>query len=141
MKIRFQRIGLGAKLSLFTGISVASLFLTFTLVLSHQASRQLESLAREDLKSQASGVVDMVQMFDATLTEEVTNYTTLLNSFIPQPISRDTAQMQSLNNQTVPLLKGGELSLHENNALTDDSRHAPAPLPRCLYAAEMIMCA
>lgn len=120
MKIRFQRIGLGAKLSLFTGISVASLFLTFTLVLSHQASRQLESLAREDLKSQASGVVDMVQMFDATLTEEVTNYTTLLNSFIPQPISRDTAQMQSLNNQTVPLLKGGDLSLHENNALTDD---------------------
>lgn len=120
MKTLFQRLGLGTKLSLFTGISVACLFLTFTLVLSHQASRQLESLAREDLKSQTSGVVDMVQMFDATLTEEVTNYTKLLNSFIPQPISRDTAQMQSLNGKAVPLLKGGDLSLHDNNALTDD---------------------
>lgn len=120
MKTIFQRIGLGTKLSLFAGLSFACLFLTFTLVLSHQASQQLESLAREDLKSQASGVVDMVQMFDATLTEEVTNYTNLLNSFIPQPITRDAAQMQALNSQSVPLLKGGELSLHENNALTDD---------------------
>ncbi|MDW2742521.1 methyl-accepting chemotaxis protein [Atlantibacter subterraneus] len=120
MKTIFQRIGLGTKLSLFAGLSFACLFLTFTLVLSHQASQQLESLAREDLKSQTSGVVDMVQMFDATLTEEVSNYTTLLNSFIPQPITRDAAQMQALNNQSVPLLKGGELSLHENNGLTDD---------------------
>lgn len=120
MKAIFQRIGLGTKLSLFTGISVACLFLTFTLVLSHQASQQLESLAREDLKSQTSGVVDMVQMFDATLTEEVNNYTQLLNSFIPQPISRDASQMQTLNSLSIPLLKGGDLSLHENNALTDD---------------------
>ncbi len=120
MKTLFQHFGLGTKLSLLTGISFACLFLTFTLIISQQASHQLEAMAREDLKSQTSGVVDMVQMFDATLTEEVSNYTTLLTSFIPQPISRDTSQMQVLNNLSVPLLKGGDLSLHENNALTDD---------------------
>lgn len=38
----FRRAGLGTKLSLLTGASVATLFLLFTFLLSHNASQQLE---------------------------------------------------------------------------------------------------
>ena len=67
----FRRAGLGAKLSLLTGVSVATLFLLFTFLLSQKASQQLEALAVEDLHNQSTGMVDMVQMFNTSLSEEV----------------------------------------------------------------------
>ncbi|EKM0361839.1 methyl-accepting chemotaxis protein [Cronobacter turicensis] len=120
MTLSFQRWGLGAKLSFLTGVAVAALFLLFTFALSHKASEQLEALALEDLHNQTTSVVDMAQMFDSSLNEEVASFTKLFNSFIPQPISRDESQMQSINGISVPMLKGGDTSLHENNALPDD---------------------
>ncbi len=112
--------GLGAKLSLLTGLSVALLFLLFTFALSQRASQQLESLALEDLHNQVSGVSDMAQMFDSSLSAEVESYTRLFDSFLPQPLSRDESQPQTINGLNVPLLKGGELPLHENNTIPDD---------------------
>ena len=112
--------GLGAKLSLLTGFSVALLFLLFTFALSQRASQQLESLALEDLHNQVSGVSDMAQMFDSSLSAEVESYTRLFDSFLPQPLSRDESQPQTINGLNVPLLKGGELPLHENNTIPDD---------------------
>lgn len=120
MTLFFRRWGLGAKLSLLTGLAVALLFLLFTLALSHKASQQLEALAIEDLHNQATSVVDMVQMFDSSLNAEVASYTTLFNSFLPQPLTRDASQPQTINGISVPMLKGGDVSLHENNALPDD---------------------
>ncbi|MGG5836047.1 Cache 3/Cache 2 fusion domain-containing protein, partial [Huaxiibacter chinensis] len=116
----FRRAGLGTKLSLLTGISVAALFLLFTLLLSHKASEQLETLAVEDLHNQSTGVVDMVQMFNTSLSEEVESYTKLFTTFLPQPLNIDASQSRTINNQTVPLLKGGETELHENSTLSDD---------------------
>jgi methyl-accepting chemotaxis protein len=116
----FRRAGLGTKLSLLTGISVAALFLLFTFLLSHKASEQLETLAVEDLHNQSTGVVDMVQMFNTSLSEEVESYTKLFTTFLPQPLNIDASQSRTINNQTVPLLKGGETELHENSTLSDD---------------------
>jgi len=115
-----RRAGLGAKLSLLTGVSVAVLFLLFTFLLSHKASQQLEKLAVEDLYNQSSGMVDMVQMFNTSLSEEVESYTRLFTTFLPQPLSIDAGQTQTINGLSVPLLKGGETGLHENNTLSDD---------------------
>lgn len=115
-----QQPGLGAKLSLLTGTNVALLFLLFTFALSHRASNELEALALEDLHNQVSGVSDMVQMFDSSLSEEVESYTRLFSSFLPQPLVRDESQPQTINGMSVPLLKGGAVSLHENNAIPDD---------------------
>lgn len=120
MTLFFRRWGLGAKLSLLTGLAVALLFLLFTLALSHKASQQLEALATEDLHNQTTSVVDMVQMFDSSLNAEVASYTTLFNSFLPQPLTRDASQPQTINGISVPMLKGADVSLHENNALPDD---------------------
>lgn len=115
-----RRAGLGTKLSLLTGISVAALFLLFTSLMSHKASQQLEALATEDLHSQATGVADMVEMFSSSLSDEVERYTRQFSTFIPQPVSLDATQTRTINGLTVPLLKGGETELHENNAIPDD---------------------
>ncbi|WP_437886856.1 methyl-accepting chemotaxis protein [Phytobacter sp. V91] len=120
MSTFFRRIGLGTKLSLLTGISVAALFLLFTSLLSNKASQQLESLAMEDLHNQSTGVLDMVEMFNSSLSEEVESYTRLFNSFLPQPVSIDRSQSREINGISVPLLKGGDSELHENNATVDD---------------------
>lgn len=77
----FRRAGLGTKLSLLTGASVATLFLLFTFLLSHNASQQLEDLAVEDLHNQSTGMVDMVEMFNTSLSEEVESYTRLFTTF------------------------------------------------------------
>jgi methyl-accepting chemotaxis sensory transducer len=116
----FRRAGLGAKLSLLTGASVAILFLMFTLLLSQKASQQLETLAVEDLHNQSSGMVDMVEMFNTSLSEEVESYTRLFTTFLPQPLTVDASQRKAISGIDVPLLKGGETELHENNALSDD---------------------
>ena len=120
MNALIQRAGLGTKLSLLTGVSVAVLFLLFTSLMSHKASQQLEALAVEDLHNQATGVTDMVEMFSSSLSDEVERYTRQFNTFIPQPVSLDATQTRTINGLTVPLLKGGETELHENNAIPDD---------------------
>ncbi|QOV69255.1 methyl-accepting chemotaxis protein [Citrobacter sp. BDA59-3] len=120
MSAFFSRIGLGTKLSLLTGTSVAVLFLVFTFLLSNKASQQLETLAVEDLHNQSTGVQDMVEMFNSSLSEEVESYTRLFSSFLPQPVTIDQAQRREINSISVPLLKGGDSDLHENNAIVDD---------------------
>ncbi|MHB9318526.1 methyl-accepting chemotaxis protein [Phytobacter diazotrophicus] len=120
MSTFFSRIGLGTKLSLLTGTSVAVLSLIFTFLLSNKASQQLETLAVEDLHNQSTGVQDMVEMFNSSLSEEVESYTRLFSSFLPQPVTIDQAQRREINGISVPLLKGGDSDLHENNAIVDD---------------------
>lgn len=120
MNALIRRAGLGTKLSLLTGVSVAALFLLFTSLMSHKASQQLEALAIEDLHNQATGVADMVEMFSSSLSEEVERYTRQFSTFIPQPVSLDATQTRTISGLTVPLLKGGETELHENNAIPDD---------------------
>ena len=120
MNASFRHAGLGTRLSLITGVSVAVLFLLFTFLMSRNASQQLETLAVEDLHSQSTGVVDMVEMFNTSLSEEVESYTRLFISFIPQPVTVDATQTRTIQGMTVPLLKGGDTELHENNAVPDD---------------------
>ena len=120
MSAFFRRTGLGAKLSLLTGASVATLFLLFTFLMSNKASQQLETLAMEDLHSQSTGVVDMVEMFNSSLSDEVESYTRLFSSFLPQPLAVDSQQRREINGIDVPLFKGGDTELLNNNAIPVD---------------------
>jgi len=116
----FIRTGLGAKLSLLTGISVAALFLLFTFLMSNKASQLQETLAMEDLRNQTTGVVSMVEMFNSSISEEVESYTRLFSSFLPHPLAVDPQQHREINGIDVPLFKGGDIELHNNNAFADD---------------------
>ncbi|PPS64837.1 hypothetical protein CRX72_05635 [Pantoea sp. BRM17] len=57
--------------------------------LSHNAARQLEQLATDDMTNQVQGISEMATLFNATLSEEVANYTRLFQSFLPKRFSRD----------------------------------------------------
>lgn len=120
MRPLFIRTGLGAKLSLLTGISVAALFLLFTFLMSNKASQLQETLAMEDLRNQTTGVVSMVEMFNSSISEEVESYTRLFSSFLPQPLAVDPQQRREISGIDVPLFKGGDIELHNNNAIADD---------------------
>lgn len=119
MMIYSRHLGLGAKLSLITGTAVAVLFLLFTRILSQKVSKQLESLATDGLQNQTTCVMDMVEVFNASLIKEVETFSRLFDSFLPYPFSRDTHQTHTINGETVPLLKGGNIELHNNNIFSD----------------------
>jgi hypothetical protein len=74
-------------------VSVAILFLFFTFLLSHKTSQQLEALAVEDLHNQSTGMVDMVQMFNTSLSEEVESYTRLFSTFYLSRLTSITARI------------------------------------------------
>ncbi len=120
MKSFFLRTGLGAKLSLLTGASVAAMFLLFTFLMSNKASQLQEALALEDLQRQSTGVVSMVEMFNSSISDEVESYTRLFSSFLPQPLTVDPQQRREINGIEVPLFKGGYTELHNNNGIADD---------------------
>ena len=116
----FSRRSLGSKLSLLIAGSVAVIFLTFTLLLSEQASRQLNTVALQDIESQASGIKETAQMFNSSLNAEVTSYSRLFESFLPHPITVNSQQKVDIAGNLVPELKGGDVSLHQNNTFSDD---------------------
>lgn len=116
----FSRQSLGSKLSVLIAGSVAVIFLAFTLLLSEQASRQLNTVALQDIESQASGIKETAQMFNSSLNAEVTSYSRLFDSFLPHPITINSQQKVDIAGNRVPELKGGDVSLHQNNTFSDD---------------------
>ncbi|WP_110028085.1 methyl-accepting chemotaxis protein [Mangrovibacter plantisponsor] len=120
MMTSFKYWGLGARLSVMTAGSVAVLFFIFTVFLGRQASQQLEEQALQDMKAQVTGIHDTAQMFNSSLNSEVASFTQLFASFLPQPLSVDPQQTAEISGHKVPLLKGGDIPLHENNQFSDD---------------------
>lgn len=80
-RLSLSAMSLGIKLSVLTSFSVAIVLFALTLTLSHNAARQLEQLAVDDMQNQVLGINEMATMFNATLSEEVANYTRLFQSF------------------------------------------------------------
>ena len=58
-RLSLSTMGLGIKLSVLTSLSVAVVLLTLTLTLSHNAARQLEQLATDDMQNQVQGISEM----------------------------------------------------------------------------------
>ncbi|QZN94968.1 methyl-accepting chemotaxis protein [Symbiopectobacterium purcellii] len=116
----FRHWGLGIKLSAIASLSVAVLFLVFTLSLTRSAGDQLKSLTLHDMQSQVTGVTDMITMYDAGLQAEVGNYSTLFASFLPTQYSIDTTQRVPYGDGSQPTLKAGDTQLNVNTAIVDD---------------------
>ncbi|MFT8212211.1 MAG: Cache 3/Cache 2 fusion domain-containing protein [Symbiopectobacterium sp.] len=116
----FRHWGLGIKLSAIASLSVAVLFLVFTLSLTRSAGDQLKALTLHDMQSQVTGVTDMINMYDAGLQAEVGNYSTLFASFLPTQYSIDTAQRVPFGDGSQPTLKAGDTLLNLNTAIVDD---------------------
>ena len=116
----FRRWSLGVKLSVMTSLSVAALFLVLTLALTHNASKQLQTLALENMENQLDGIGDMAALFNNTLSEEVANYTALFQSFFPETFSLDDTQKIAVGAEQAPVLRNGSKTLNMDEALVDD---------------------
>lgn len=119
-RLSLSRMSLGVKLSVLTSLSVALLLFVLTLTQSHNAARQLESLATDDMHNQVQGISEMASMFNATLTEEVNNYTQLFASFLPQRFSRDDSARIQVGEFSTPTLRAGLKTLNLDQVAVDD---------------------
>ena len=119
-RLSLSAMGLGIKLSVLTSISVAVVLLTLTLTLSHNAARQLERLATDDMQNQVQGINEMATMFNATLSEEVANYTKLFQSFLPKRFSRDESERIQVGDVSTPTLRAGLKTLNLDQIAVDD---------------------
>ena len=119
-RLSLSPMSLGVKLSVLTSLSVALLLLVLTLTQSHNAARQLESLATDDMHNQVQGISEMASMFNATLTEEVNNYTQLFASFLPQRFSRDDSSRIQVGEFSTPTLRAGLKTLNLDQVAVDD---------------------
>ncbi|MEH0875145.1 Cache 3/Cache 2 fusion domain-containing protein [Pectobacterium cacticida] len=116
----FKHWGLGIKLSIIASLSVAILFIAFTLSLTRSAGHQLNTLTLNDMQSQVSGVADMVNMYDTGLQAEVSNYTRLMASFLPTRFYLDTVNRTPFDQTSHPTLKAGDTVLNLNTIVPDD---------------------
>ncbi|WP_034911733.1 Cache 3/Cache 2 fusion domain-containing protein [Erwinia sp. 9145] len=114
------RWSLGVKLSAIASATVAVLFLILTLALTHNASRQMESLTQQNMENQVSGISDMASMFNSTLGEEVANYMMLLQSFLPKRFSLDNTQPITVGTEQVGTLRAGLKTLNLDQVMVDD---------------------
>lgn len=113
-------MSLGIKLSVLTSASVAILLFVLTLTLSHNAARQLETLAVNDMQNQVEGIGEMASMFSAALSEEVSNYTQLFQSFLPKRFSRDESAPVQIGDLSTPTLRAGLKTLNLDQVAVDD---------------------
>jgi methyl-accepting chemotaxis protein len=119
-RLSLSGLSLGVKLSVLTSLSVALLLMVLTLTQSYNASRQLESLAMDDMHNQVQGIGEMATMFNATLTEEVSSYTNLFASFLPKRFSRDENARVQIGDIATPTLRAGLKTLNLDQSAVDD---------------------
>ncbi|MEB6536028.1 Cache 3/Cache 2 fusion domain-containing protein [Pantoea sp. BS_4] len=119
-RFSLSRTSLGVKLCAITSVSVGVLLLVLTLIQSQNASRQLESLAMDDMVNQVQGITEMASMFNATLTQEVGNYTQLFVSFLPKRFSRDETSRIQVGEFSTPTLRAGLKTLNLDQIAVDD---------------------
>ena len=119
-RLSLSAMGLGIKLSVLTSLSVAIVLFALTLTLSHNAARQLEQLAIDDMQNQVLGINEMATMFNATLSEEVANYTRLFQSFLPKRFSRDESARIQVGEFSTPTLRAGLKTLNLDQVAVDD---------------------
>lgn len=119
-RLSLSAMSLGIKLSVLTSFSVAIVLFALTLTLSHNAARQLEQLAVDDMQNQVLGINEMATMFNATLSEEVANYTRLFQSFLPKRFSRDDSSRIQVGSFSTPTLRAGLKTLNLDQIAVDD---------------------
>ncbi|MCQ4105636.1 Cache 3/Cache 2 fusion domain-containing protein [Erwinia persicina] len=119
-RLSLKTWSLGVKLSVLTSVSVAVLFIILTLTLSHNAAKQVHTLTQADMENQVNGIGDMASMFNTTLSEEVSNYTALFQSFLPKRFSLDESQQITVGDQQTPTLRAGLRTLNLDQVLVDD---------------------
>lgn len=119
-KRAFRRWSIGAKLASIASLLVGTLFIIFTLSLTHSAGKQVSELTVNAISEQVTGVVDMIEMYNASLNAEVDSYTRLFSHFLPSDFELDTTSPIMVGNQSTPVIKAGGTPLNLDSKIPDD---------------------
>ncbi|AEX50400.1 methyl-accepting chemotaxis protein [Rahnella aquatilis CIP 78.65 = ATCC 33071] len=119
-KRAFRRWSIGAKLASIASLLVGTLFIIFTLSLTHSAGKQVSELTVNAISEQVTGVVDMIEMYNASLNAEVDSYTRLFSHFLPSDFELDPASPVMVGDQSAPVIKAGGTPLNLDSKIPDD---------------------
>ncbi|WP_188472924.1 methyl-accepting chemotaxis protein [Hafnia psychrotolerans] len=119
-KSSVRRWSIGAKMAALASLLVGALFIIFTLSLTHSAEKKVNELAVSAISEQVTGVVDMIEMYNASLTAEVDSYTRLFSHFLPENFELDTSNLVRVGDQSAPVIKAGGNTLNLDSKIPDD---------------------
>ncbi|MBS1169371.1 MAG: putative Methyl-accepting chemotaxis protein [Burkholderiaceae bacterium] len=116
---KFRQLGLGAKLS---GIA----FILITLVIgiligisSYTTSSLQEKQALDDLTEKSQSVVQMIDLFNATLKNEAERSLKTLEAYFPGKFTQDGNSLINVAGKSVPVLKSGGSTINNDHSVVD----------------------
>ncbi|MDB5765437.1 MAG: tar [Collimonas fungivorans] len=115
----FNSLNVGIKLSLFTFLLAAVIFLVYGWASAHSTSQLLEQRGTRDISGRTGTMIQMLDTFDTSHKSEAERFALLLASYFPAKFSIDSGKTVDVAGKPVPLLKNGNDAINMNFSVAD----------------------
>jgi methyl-accepting chemotaxis protein-2 (aspartate sensor receptor) len=115
----FNNLNVGIKLSLFTFLLVALIFLVYGRASARSASELLEQRGARDISGRTSTMIQMLDTFDASHKSEADRFSLLLASYFPEKFSIDNGKTVDVAGKSILVLKNGNNIINMNFSIAD----------------------
>ena len=116
---RLRELGIGAKISIATFILVSLIFAIYAIAIGYSSSTLVEQRASQEIKAQTKSVIDMIDMFDHSLSDEAGRSGKLFAAYLPGKFTLDANRTIDVNGKATPVLKNGDADLNMDFSLPD----------------------
>ncbi|MBS1187495.1 MAG: putative Methyl-accepting chemotaxis protein [Burkholderiaceae bacterium] len=116
---KLRQFGLGAKLSGIAFILIALIIGTLIGVSSYTTTRLQEKQAIDDLTEKSTSVVQMIDLFNATLKNEADRSLKILETYFPGKFTSDGSSRVNVAGKSVPVLKSGGSTINNDHSVAD----------------------
>ena len=115
----FNSLNVGIKLSLFTFLLAAVIFLVYGWASARSTSQLLEQRGARDISGRTGTMIQMLDTFDTSHKSEAERFALLLASYFPAKFSIDGSKTVDVAGKPVPLLKNGNDAINMNFSVAD----------------------
>jgi methyl-accepting chemotaxis protein-2 (aspartate sensor receptor) len=115
----FNSLNVGIKLSLFTFLLAALIFLVYGWASASATSQLLEQRGARDISGRTGTMIQMLDTFDASHKSEADRFALLLASYFPGKFSIDSSKTVDVAGKPTPLLKNGNDVINMNFSIAD----------------------
>ncbi|AMO93912.1 methyl-accepting chemotaxis (MCP) signaling domain protein [Collimonas fungivorans] len=116
----FNSLNVGIKLSLFTFLLAAVIFLVYGWASARSTSQLLEQRGTRDIAGRTGTMIQMLDTFDASHKSEAERFALLLASYFPGKFSIDGSRTVDVAGKPLPLLKNGNDTVNMNFSIADN---------------------
>ncbi|KQX01953.1 chemotaxis protein [Massilia sp. Root418] len=117
--------GVGAKITVFTFGLVSAIIAMLILMISNATTNLLEENSTHSVRQELKGVVDMVDIFNATLKTQTAGYAGMLAASFDGKFTLDEATSSPVAGKPAPTLKNGEQVINMDFTIPDKfQRHS-----------------